>query len=396
VSNHEPDAITPPPEQAEPSTTADELVSHGLLTFLHRDPPAETERRIRGVMQRIADETPVHAGGRAGPMAFAHARRWIALAACFVIAAGLVYLGLPTSSSAQAMVQASAAALRTPGDRRFEIRVQPRGSKELTEAPIGTIDTHNGELMVLRMQPEEGLWITFGRDPQGPWLVYPDGRMERNPPVVAMPRFAVVNDEPVLPDSVDHLLDELAFSYNLEKTSEKSADGASMVEHIVGLRRADRKPGPTRIEVWIDPATKGVKKLELFFPEPPLPPRGMGGPPGGRGPGGPGGEGPDGPDGPRGDRGRRPPLDGPREGEGRDDGPPPDGGREGRRGRRDGRGPDDFDGRGPGGPGMIGARGQRGGPTRVELRPAMPPQPPLPPEWFTPEHHAKKTPAPRP
>ena len=89
--------ISPPPEHADAAKAADELVSHGLLTFLHRDPPAETERRIRGVMRRIADEAPDHAGG-ARKLVFPHARRWIALAACFVIAAGLVYLGMPTAS----------------------------------------------------------------------------------------------------------------------------------------------------------------------------------------------------------------------------------------------------------------------------------------------------------
>lgn len=384
--------ISPPPEHAEPARAADELLSHGLLTFLNHDTPAETDRRMRAVMRRITDEAPQHAPGRATRLIFPHARRWIALAACFVIAASLVYLGLPAGSTAQAMVQASAAALREPGERRFEIRIQPRGTKQLNESPIGTLDTSGGELMVLRMQPEEGLWITFGRDPKGPWLVHPDGHMERNPQGAGAMRLGMVGDQPVLPESLDRVLDELAYSYTLVQTSEKSADDASTVEHIVGTRRADRAPGVPRIEVWIDAKSHTLKKVAMLFPEPPRGPGPGRGPGGLGGPGGPDAGGPDGPDGPRGDRGRRPP---PPDGLRDDDRggplppPPPDGGRG--PGRRDGRGPDDGDRRPAGGPD---GRGPRGNPLMVEFRPVPPP--PFAPGWFTPEHHSKRPPAPRP
>ncbi len=379
--------IAPPPEHAEPAKAADELLSHGLLTFLHQDPPAETDRRMRAVMRRISDESPLHAPGRNARFVFPHARRWVALAACFVIAASLVYLGLPAGSTAQAMVQASAATLREPGERRFEIRVQPRGTKQLSESPIGTLDTSGGELMVMRMQPEEGVWVTFGRDPRGAWLVHPDGHMERNPQGAAVPRLGMVGEQPVLPESLDRVLDELAYSYTLVQTSEKTGDGAATIEHIVGTRRADRAPGVPRIEVWIDTKSKSLKKVAMFFPEPP---RGMGpgrGPGGPGGQGGPGADGPDGPDGPRGDR-RRPMLDGPRDEDRGGPLPPPplDGGRG--PGRRDGRGPEDGGERGPEG------RGPRGNPLMVEFRPVPPP--PFAPGWFTPEHHAKRPPAPRP
>jgi len=363
----EPAPITPEPEHADAARTADELASHGLLTFLHRDPAAETERRMRSVMRRIADDA--RGGVGTGRFSFPHARRWAALAACFVIAAGLVYLGLPTGGSAQAMVLASAASLREPGDRRFEVRIQPRGAKELMDAPVGTIDTRGrgAELMVLRLQPEEGVWVSYGRDAGGPWLVFPDGRAERNPPAAALPRFAVVGEQPVVPDSVDRLLEELAHSYTLQRTTVKSADGQSEVEHIVGERRPDRAPGVPRIEAWIDAKTKALKKVELRFPEPPPPPRGMGRAPGGR----------DGPDGQRGER-RMPPPDGHFGGDGFPPPlpPPPEG-------ERDGRGPGRREG--PGGP--MG-RGPRGGPVRIELRPVPPPT--FAPDWFSPAAHERR------
>lgn len=384
MNNHHDDTLHTPVEHAEPAKAADELLSHGLLTFMHKDTPAETERRMKGVMRRIADETPRHAAGRNGRFVFPHARRLIALAACFVIAAGLVYLGLPAESTASAMVRQTADVLRSPGERRFEVRVQPRGSKELLENPIGTIDTRGRDLMVLRFEPEEGVAVTIGRDPQGAWIVHPDGHLNRNPPPTMMPRWASVGEQPVAPDSVDRLLEEMVNLYTLERTSEKSPDGKATTEHIVGLRRGDvGGAGAPRIELWIDPQSHDVKKLELFFPPPP---EARDGPRGNRGPlGQPGQPGQPGPDGPRGDRPPRP-----RDGGGPDglrddhpDGPGRDMDRDGPGPRR---GPEDPQGRGPAG------RGGRGMPIRIELRPAPPPR--FEDGWFTPEFHAKRKPQP--
>ncbi|HZW05567.1 MAG TPA: hypothetical protein VFF65_00475, partial [Phycisphaerales bacterium] len=208
------------------------------------------------------------------------------------------------------------------------------------------------------------VWVTYGRDTTGPWIVFPDGRAERDPPAAALPRLAMVGEQPIVPDSVDRVLEDLAHAYTLQRTSETGADGEP-VEHIVGDRRADRAPGVPRIEVWIEAKTGAVRKVELRFPEPPLPPRGPGRGPGGR----------DGPDGPRGER-RVPPPEGPFGGDGLPPPPPPGAERDGRGGgRRDG----------PGGP--MG-RGLRGGPVRIELRPAPPPT--FAPDWFSPGPHERR------
>lgn len=398
------DTLRTPVEGPEPAKSADELLSHGLLTFIHNDPPAETERRMKSVMRRIADEADGRTARQGLRLVFPHARRWIALAACFVIAAGLVYLGMPTESKAQAAVRTAAAGLREPGnDRRFDVRIQPRGSNEFLAAPVGTIDSRGADLMLMRLQPEEGVWVTIGRDSEGPWIVHPDGRTERNPPPGAMPRWGVVENQPVTPESVDRVLEQLASGYSLEQTTETDKGGGTSLDHITGTRRPGSGPGAPRVELWLDSKTHAVKKVELMFPDPPPPPPGMpggpGGPGSGRGRGGP--DGMRGPDGPRGsgehgggergggERGHRPPRgpdgeddvlmdsDGP-------DGPPPMRGGNPPPPPRDGPG---GEGRGPGGPGAIG-RVFRGGPFRVEFRPAPPPAP-LPPEWFTPKGHTK-------
>ncbi|MFT3683958.1 MAG: hypothetical protein QM783_03350 [Phycisphaerales bacterium] len=46
MSEHEHDNLHTSAENGEPATSADELLSHGLLTFTHKDTPAETERRM--------------------------------------------------------------------------------------------------------------------------------------------------------------------------------------------------------------------------------------------------------------------------------------------------------------------------------------------------------------
>lgn len=372
MNDREPhETILPAPEHTEPALVADELLSHGLLTFSRHDTAAETERRVRAVMRRIADEHPAH--GRT--LRFPMVRRWGTLAACLLVCAGLVYLGMPTSGTAQAMVLASAASLREPGDRRFEVRVRSREAREFPAAAAGTIDARHGgtEALVTRLQPEEGVWLTFGRDAQGTWMVTPDGRVERNPPAMLLPRMGMGGEQPVLPESVDRVLDDLAHAYTLERTTEKGDEGTP-IEHIVGVRRPDRPPGVPRVEVWIDPATKGVKKVELVMPDGPPPPPGRGGGPGHHHDDGPGPDFGPGRDGPR---DRRPPPPGEL---GRDD-DPHDG-----PGELRGPGPRGGKGNGPMG------RGARFNPGRIELRQVAPP--PLPPEWFTPEHHARKSPPP--
>lgn len=363
---------------------ADELLGHGLLTFARHDGPGATERRVRAVMHAIAGEAAVHAPGREPRrLLFPHARRWAALAACVAVVAGMVYLGMPTESKAQAMVRTIAASLREPGERRFEVRIQARGSTELEPAPMGMIDTRGADEMVARLAPEEGVWLTIGRDAEGTWIVHPDGRTERNPPPGMLPRWGMVDGQGVTPESVDRVLEHLANNYTLERTSEHDASGSGgALDHIWGRRRPDADPCPPRVDLWLDPQTHAIRKVELMFPDPPppLPP-----PPG---PEGRSGERRDGPGRP--DRaGGRPPrgreglweglngaIDGPRNG----DGPPP---------IHPPRGPG-RDGEGPRGgrPGREGPRYLRGGPVRIELRPAPPP-PPLPPDWFRPEGHAR-------
>ncbi|MFT3683957.1 MAG: hypothetical protein QM783_03345 [Phycisphaerales bacterium] len=234
-------------------------------------------------MRRIADDATTHQAGREPRLLFPRARRWAALAACVAVIAGMVYLGMPTESRAQAMVRSAAATLREPTDHRFDVRVQERNSKEQETKSVGTMDTRGVDLMVLRLQPEEGVWITFGRDKEGEWIVHPEDRFERNPPRIARPRWGMVEGEDVVPESVDRVLERLANGYTLERTREPETAGGPALEHIVGLRKPGTGPGAPRIELWLDPTTNAVKKVELVFPDPP--PAG----PDGMGRGGPGG-----------------------------------------------------------------------------------------------------------
>lgn len=340
--------IEPAPE-GTPASVASELFSHGLLTYLNTDTPARQGERIGRLMVAIEQD-------RLGaPVAASHsfrfpirtARGWLALAACITIAATAVFIGIPGEQSAQAVVQQSIEAMRstTGGDRRYEIRIQRPADDALPSLPGAIIDTRSPNLLLLRSNAPDGHEIIAGRDATGNWCIRRDGGVERDHPEQAWPKWSKVGEESMLVDSVDRLLEELTRSYDLQKEGTATLEDKSGISyrHIVGTKKRVRSPGGDHVEVWIDPGSKSVERVEMRWN---LPPRGQ-----------PGGDkNPDAANGPDGspDAGS---ADGPRSQRGPEGGPPRDrNGDSNRDPMRDPNGPRPprRDGFRPGGPGPNG------------------------------------------
>lgn len=378
-------SIEPAPEgtpHGTPETVASELFSHGLLTYLNTDTPARQGERIGRLMVAIEQDRLRGTGvpplsstsSRNFRFPIRTARGWLALAACLTIGTVAVFMGIPGEQSAQAVVQQSIEAMRSTagGDRRYEIRIQRPTDDALPSLPGAIIDTRSPNLLVLRSNAPDGHEIIAGRDATGNWCIRRDGGIERDHPEQAWPKWSKVGEESMLVDSVDRLLEELTKSYDLQKEGTATLDNKSGVSyrHIVGTKKRVRSPGGDHVEVWIDPTSKSVERLEMRWN---LPPRGQ--PGGDKNPdaadGGPDGS-PDaapmdGPRPPRGPEGRPPreqgrdPL-GPRPF--RPEGAPPNGPRPDGPGPN-GPGPDGIEPVGPGpdsaeGPGPEGRR-PRGG-----------------------------------
>lgn len=441
------DRTIPPAEEGTPGQRADELLSHGLLSFLHSDDRARQTARVERVIEALRHETE-QVAPPAPTLKFPMKaiRAWAALAAAMGIITAVAVLGMPRESSASAAVRDSIEALRGPGDRRFEVYIttwQDDQSSPRT-TPHAIVDTRPPSQMLIRAErpplmkgnrggPADDRSTTIvGRDAKGRWAIRMDGAIERDNPEIAWPRFAAMENQSLFAESVDAMLDEMSRVYQFDRKGDEALEGRpdGKFRRIDGVRKRQVGPGPSEMSVWIDPTTKLVERLELRWNEEdrkrfggPDGPRPMGGPPGmdrgdrprpdgerpprhGRGPH-PGRDGDkdrdmDGP------RGRRPDndrdMDGPGPGEG-PDGPPrgPDDVRDEAPGQGDGVPPPDDrrdggpreGGRPPRGPMMMG--GPRGGGEGPMMRPPPPRRiviqrveaPNFEDSWFSPETHLK-------
>lgn len=404
-TSHPADAIEPAVGAA--GSAADELLTHGLLTFIRIDDRMSQERRVQGALKAVSREQP--AGG--WRISRAALRAWAAAAAVVLIAGAIAYTGLPGERSAQAMVQESIHATRTSGDRRYEVHAMLTGETELEQEPHAVVDTSDaGQLLIRGVRPD-GVPVIVGRDAQGKWALRVEGGIDRSDPERAWPRWAVVGKDSLFAESIDGLLERMAGMYELKRSSdEKLTDrGERLFHRVEGVRKLRVwGPGPATFVMWLDQSTKVVERIELRWVPPPPDVEGAGDPPPPQG----------GADGdPRASEELRggsdrdvPPGDG-RAGSGTDqpdDGPPPPrrlrrGEGDPDRGRGPGRGPDGRPAHPPGGP--MGMMMDPMGPLGMLRDPMIHPRPgrgmPRPqllvierveapafrPDWFSPESH---------
>lgn len=291
-----------------PADAADDLFAHGLLEILHETDDARRTARVQRVMQAIAEPA-----ARARDLR--HRRRMSRFLGAgtmiFCIAAAVLFLASPATTPSYASIQDSITAMRGPGDRRYQISAAfgPKDDAVVGE-PHATLDTSFPSLMLLELRRPDGGTVIVGRDEQGEWAIMPDGQVDRADPRRAWPGWAISDGESMFADSVDQWLEAAAQAYVLSKPDRQKLPGSEGPEfdHIIGIRKP--APGPMalrlrsadRIEVWIDPTTKVVERMEMGWK--PRPVAGAGPGPSG-GPSGPG-------DGTRRDRPLRGPFPGDR------------------------------------------------------------------------------------
>lgn len=404
-----------PEDAADPEVAAKELFAHGLLQAHYRENEGDTNRRVRRLMDAI--DADVHARHQASSparsMSFevhaAKLSRWrslrfaTGLAAAMTLIAVLAIEFTPTNT-ALAAVQASVEASKSAGDRRYSVKVQSQRDAGEEFTKIATLDVRDPEHVVIKAKTPQGHRVTVGRSPEGVWAIRPDGTIDRYAPRSAMPRWVNFGSNTIVLESVDDLMTQLAKDYTLTRGEADALPGSSAAKLdriTANIKKEKIGPEPERVELWLDSASRVVKRLELHWPEFSAlgtervadgerdgPPEGAGGPPRHRrGPGCPEGrpgnvrKGED-------ERAPRPPMDGARPGEQEprmegerdalheEQGPQADG-EESRRGPEDrpgvrGPGPERRFGHegemrgprapmGPGGP-MSGPRGPMGGP----------------------------------
>lgn len=294
------------PEELQAKQKAGELFVHGVMQQLYRDTPLERERRIQRVMSELSQTAaPQVSQPEWRRSALRFSRVWLASAAALALFASMIWVGISTEKSADATVAASIQAMRSAGDSRFEVRSKLFTDSDLSAEPMATIDTRAPGLMLLKSKGPEfkgqdnnlAPGITVGRDAEGVWAIRRDGTIERDNPEQRWPRWSMLGEESLFADSVDQLLETLSQAYVIKHSEASKLAGRGDVKfsHLTGTKKRVMQPGPRQIDVWIDPETNVVERIEIRFEKPPLNPP--------NGPNGPGGPGPNG-------EGRRPDFDG--------------------------------------------------------------------------------------
>lgn len=376
ITSREERAVEPAPD-ATPARAAGELVVQGLLESLHRRDAASREARIETFFAGL--ENPK----RLRVFPFRRVVRWgMAIAAVIALTTTLVLIGVPGESTALAEVRQSIRAMRAAGDRRYEVSMAKRSGDDAAADVNAIIDMRSPNLLLIRHKPPG--WNDFavgGRDEKGAWAILKDGTTTRTNPERQWPPFVTDGGETFMTQSIDKQLEELPELFTFAKTASEKVPGAASdglaMDRITATRKQRSGFKPSRVDLWIDPASHFVERIEYRWDE--AAPGGSRGGPGG------GGGSQDG-DHDRGPKrgGPRGPDDGDHHGSDGDRPPPP-------RDRLDG------PGHGPGGspPPSSGKRGGdhgsggHGSAQRLVVFQRVD-APTLPPDWFTPEGHGGK------
>ncbi|MEM7228470.1 MAG: hypothetical protein AAF432_06615, partial [Planctomycetota bacterium] len=200
------------PHDDESSTTGRDRFVHGVLTFMHRDSTAVQSKRIDAVMAALDDEGPL-------VLTVIPRRRWMPLAALVsVLIIGAVFIAMPSTQPAYAVIASAIEASSTAPDRRYSISVEKTRNGEAVFETIGQMDLR-GTFMRLEILSPEGHAVVVGRDAMGDWVIRRDGLVDRYAPERARPKWLNMGENTVLTDSVDALLKSLPETFDLHDAS---------------------------------------------------------------------------------------------------------------------------------------------------------------------------------
>lgn len=263
---------------------AGELFVHGLLCNLRDDAEASRERRVRLAMSALPRRS-VRVGRRtlvlwSEPRTFAP----LAAAAMVLLAVGALSIFMARSEqSAAALVERSLAASGRAGDRSYAVTTVFDEAMPFT-LPPARLDVRDREHQVLIAQTPDGRTFLAGRDAEGRWFRRPDGRMERlaTPAGPGVPRWLEEAESLFLTDSIDEVLAALPREFTLRTEAAaplpegvgpplQRESGDRAMRRVRAIRDDQQGPGPNRIELWIDPESRIVQRLELHWDDDPSP-----------------------------------------------------------------------------------------------------------------------------
>ncbi len=260
-------AIEPESRESH-AQAASELVVQGLLEYVHRGDGARREERLAKFFDGL--------DGSAAPARVFVLRRYarwgLAIAAMIGICTILVLVGVPGESSALAEVKQSIAAMKNAGERRYEVSFVSGDGAAGAKDVNAIIDTSGPGLLLIRHKPPWARdFVAAGRDEKGAWATTRDGLTTRDHPERNWPPFVTDGGESLIMDSMDRLLDGLPDRFDLRRgdaamiPGSGSASATRTYDRITARRKTTAGPQPNTVELWIDPSTKLVERIEYHW-----------------------------------------------------------------------------------------------------------------------------------
>ena len=250
----------------DPAQAADEQYLHGLLSTMSES-PEDASKRIHRVMDSISGNgTPIRAKRRFPTLL----RVASGLAAVLLVGIAIFFMN-ETRQSARATIAETISATQLAGDRSYRLSFTDRDGGRFKARPYGTLDVRSDDQYVFMDKTPAGHMLIAGADAQGQWIISREGRVLRNAPR-HQPSWVDIGGNSLLMASIDGILETLQAEYALESLEPEILDESAPTRctRIRAMKLDETESGPERVELWIDPASNLVRRMEVVLGETPF------------------------------------------------------------------------------------------------------------------------------
>lgn len=259
------DGIGPAP-QGSPGDVASQLFVEGVLGYMAEGAGGARTRRLSRVLSAL--HAPAEETHAAAPLRFRLPRWTYAMAAGLLAAAGIALFFIPTERSALGEVQRAAAVFRAGGDRRFDIKLFTTAATQRTDVQTIDIRSPGNLVLVTHKPPWRKRTVIVGHDADGYWTIRDDGIVDRTSAERELPPWIRIGHQTLFEEPLDELLIDLPRDFpTLVMEPHAHLEGNDTdLNHITATRSQVSGPEPDVVELWIDPATRELERLEFHWP----------------------------------------------------------------------------------------------------------------------------------
>ncbi|MAG55815.1 MAG: hypothetical protein CMJ83_05955 [Planctomycetes bacterium] len=254
-----------PRDQVDTDAAAEAQFVHGLLGSLGASEVAGGEQRLDRLFSALDGEEAGSVQKRGG----IRSRRFTwAAAAVVVLAIGVAGFLVLRDPSAGSFVENAVEASRNAPSRRYEISVFLT-DENATPTLTGELDLVRGEKMLVRAQAH-GHDLKAGRNEEGSWFVDAKGALRRIDGDHPWPRWFRLGGAKILVNAVDDLLPGMGDGYDIDYlgTETLARFPGKKCARVAGRRTSSAGPTAERVDLWFDPVTHLVVRMELRWDVP--------------------------------------------------------------------------------------------------------------------------------